>query len=156
MRSSPRLKNAQQGTGDAEPVDGPAPRPSATPLPPAAAGAERSEAAEGLLRGEGDALPPRLYHDALDADGQQLWARAAACEGLSEELALLRVLVHRLVAERPIPWRTLLEALVLVVRAAGVEVRRGGGDGGAAGGPALDRLLDQLDALMDTEGSPGE
>jgi hypothetical protein len=88
-----------------------------------------------------------LYEAALDPDERAVLARAAAIEGLGEELALLRVLVGRLLAERPRPWRQLLEALALVVRAQALEIRRAAG-GSETDPAAIGRVLASLDGLL--------
>jgi hypothetical protein len=71
----------------------------------------------------------------------------AVSAGLAEELALLRVLVGRLLAERPCPWRQLLEALALVVRAQALELRRAAG-GSETDPAAIGRVLASLDGLL--------
>lgn len=60
---------------------------------------------------------PNFYRDALDAAGQALLDAAAATPGLDDEVALLRVLLYRALAERPANPRPLLQSLNLLVRA---------------------------------------
>jgi len=57
------------------------------------------------------------------------------------------VLVGRLLAERPRPWRQLLEALALVVRAQALEVRRTAAVA-EADPAAIGRVLAAMDGLL--------
>lgn len=59
---------------------------------------------------------PNFYRDALDAERQVLLDAAAAVPGLDDEVALLRVLLYRALAERPADLRLLFEGLTRVMR----------------------------------------
>lgn len=59
---------------------------------------------------------PNFYRDALDAKHRALLDAAAAVPGLDEEVALLRVLLHRALAEHPENLRPVFQGLTQLVR----------------------------------------
>ena len=68
-------------------------------------------------------VPQNFYQSALDAAEQEDLERAAAAEGLDDEVALLRVLVRRELRERPEDLRLALQGLTLLVRAVAARYR---------------------------------
>jgi hypothetical protein len=67
--------------------------------------------------------PRNFYRSALDAALQTDLDAAAATEGLDDEVALLRLLVRRELAERPENLRLVLQGMTLLVRAVAARYR---------------------------------
>jgi hypothetical protein len=64
-----------------------------------------------------------FYRSVLDAAEQADLERAAAAEGLDDEVALLRLLVRRELRERPDDLRLVLQGITLLVRAVATRYR---------------------------------
>jgi hypothetical protein len=67
--------------------------------------------------------PRNFYRGALDAAEQADLEAAAMTEGLDDEVALLRLLVRRELAERPENLRLVLQGMTLLVRAVAARYR---------------------------------
>jgi hypothetical protein len=67
--------------------------------------------------------PRNFYRSALDTALQTDLDAAAAAEGLDDEVALLRLLVRRELAERPENLRLVLQGMTLLVRAVAARYR---------------------------------
>lgn len=103
--------------------------PASQPPPPeeGGAGARRRPA--------GSTHPPRphrrrspFYAAALDADDRSGLAAAAAVRGLDQEIAVLRLRVRHLLAERPDDLVLLVRTIELLVRAVGASARLASAD----------------------------
>lgn len=96
---------------------------------------------------------PNFYRNALDAELRALLDAAAAAPGLDDEVALLRVLLYRLLAERPDNLRPLFQGLTQLVRLLGARSRLPATEGEAM---RLERLARSLEDVLWPEGdAPG-
>jgi hypothetical protein len=96
---------------------------------------------------------PNFYRDALDAQEQALLDAADTAPGLDDEVALLRVLLHRVLTERPADLRLLFQGLTNLMR---LVVARGRLPTVTDETARLERIAHALeDELVADENAPG-
>lgn len=86
------------------------------------------------------ALRPENFYEGVLQESDAALAAAAGATGLTDELALLRVLVRRQIEEHPDRLDQTIRALHLLVRMVAVQFRLSGDD--------QQRLRDSLDAVV--------
>ena len=105
---------------------------------------KKSKSASPKPQGEkpytGPILEPSLYRNTLGDKAEKTYDRALKVESINQELALLRVHLNSLIAEKTKSTPLILKAIELVIRAYAAKTRASG-DPSAPTEQAIDSML---------------